>query len=51
MTRFADDFLTDACGVPVTTTARGRVTIFTFPNGTVLQEHDHAQHLAGGHCG
>jgi hypothetical protein len=34
---FADEFLTEACGVPVTTTARGRVTIFTFPNGTVLQ--------------
>jgi hypothetical protein len=35
---FADDDLTDACGVPVTTTATGRVTIFTFPNGQVLQE-------------
>jgi hypothetical protein len=33
----ADDFLTAACGVPVTTTATGRVTIFTFPDGTVLQ--------------
>jgi hypothetical protein len=33
-----DDFLTAACGVPVTTTATGRVTIFTFPDGTVLQE-------------
>jgi hypothetical protein len=34
----ADDFLTAACGVPVTTTATGRVTVFTFPDGTVLQE-------------
>jgi hypothetical protein len=33
----ADDFLTEACGVPVTTTATGRVTIFTFPDGKVLQ--------------
>jgi hypothetical protein len=35
---FADEFLTEACGVPVTTTARGRVTVFTFPDGTVLQD-------------
>jgi hypothetical protein len=34
---FADDFLTEACGVPVTTIATGRVTMFTFPDGTVLQ--------------
>ena len=34
---FEDEFLTDACGVEVTTTATGRVTVFTF-NGTVLQE-------------
>ena len=34
---FADEFLTEECGVPVTTTATGRVTVFTF-NGTVLQE-------------
>jgi hypothetical protein len=33
----ADEFLTEECGVPVTTTATGRVTIFTFPDGTVLQ--------------
>jgi hypothetical protein len=35
---FADEFLTEACGVPVTTTVTGRVTVFTFPDGTVLQE-------------
>jgi hypothetical protein len=33
----ADEFLTEACGVPVTTTATGRVTIFTFPDGRVMQ--------------
>jgi hypothetical protein len=37
---FPDDFLTDACGVPVTTTATGRVTIFRFPDdGVGMQEH------------
>jgi hypothetical protein len=35
---FADEFLSEECGVPVTTTATGRVTIFAFPDGTVLQE-------------
>jgi hypothetical protein len=35
---FADDFLSEECGVPVTTTATGRVTIFRFPGGKVLQE-------------
>ena len=30
----ADDFLTEACGVPVTTTARGHVIVRTFPDGT-----------------
>jgi hypothetical protein len=34
---FDDQFLTEACGVPVTTTAIGRMTIFTF-DGVVLQE-------------
>jgi hypothetical protein len=34
---FADEFLTEACGVPVTTTITGRVTIFTL-DGVVLQE-------------
>ena len=34
---FADDFLTEECGVPVTTTATGRVTVFTF-DGKVLQD-------------
>jgi hypothetical protein len=33
----ADDFLTEECGVPVTTTATGRVTMFIFPDGKVLQ--------------
>ena len=35
---FQDEFLTEACGVPVTTTATGRITIFTRPDGVVLQE-------------
>ncbi len=30
---FADEFLTDACGVPVTTRARGHVIIRVFPGG------------------
>jgi hypothetical protein len=30
---FADDFLTDACGVPVTTHAEGDITIRTFSGG------------------
>jgi hypothetical protein len=34
---FADEFLTEACGVPVTTTFTGRVTLFTL-DGVVLQE-------------
>jgi hypothetical protein len=34
---FDDQFLTEACGVPVTTTATGRITTFTF-DGVVLQE-------------
>ena len=34
---FQDEFLTEACGVPVTTTATGRVTTFTV-DGVVLQE-------------
>jgi hypothetical protein len=34
---FQDEFLTEECGVPVTTTATGRVTIFT-SDGKVLQE-------------
>jgi hypothetical protein len=29
-----DEFLTDACGVPVTTTARGHIIVRTFPEGT-----------------
>jgi hypothetical protein len=33
---FADDFLTEECGVPVTTTATGRVTLFDSPDGVVL---------------
>jgi hypothetical protein len=31
----ADEFLTAACGVQVTTTATGRVTFFTFPDRPV----------------
>ena len=30
---FADDFLTEACGVPVTTRALGHVIVRTFPGG------------------
>jgi hypothetical protein len=35
---FEDEFLSEACGVEVTTTVTGQVTVFTFPDGTVLQE-------------
>jgi hypothetical protein len=31
---FADDFLSEACGVEVTTTASGHVTVRTFEDGT-----------------
>jgi hypothetical protein len=30
---FADDFLSEECGVEVTTTARGHITVRTFPGG------------------
>jgi hypothetical protein len=32
---FPDDFLTQECGVAVTTTATGRITFFTFPDRPV----------------
>jgi hypothetical protein len=32
---FEDDFLSDACGVDVTTSVDGRVTFFTFPDRPV----------------
>jgi hypothetical protein len=32
---FPDEFLTEACGVAVTTTANGRITFFTFPDRPV----------------
>ena len=32
---FPDEFLTEACGVEVTTTATGRLTFFTFPDRPV----------------
>ena len=32
----ADDFLTDACGVPVTTTAKGHVIVRTFSGGSLM---------------
>jgi hypothetical protein len=35
---FVDPGLSEACGVEVTITITGRVTAFTFPDGTVLQE-------------
>jgi hypothetical protein len=36
---FDDEFLTEACGVPVTTTITGRITHFTYPDRPVgLQE-------------
>jgi hypothetical protein len=35
---FDDEFLTEECGVPVTTTVTGQVTIFTLPDGKVLQD-------------
>jgi hypothetical protein len=34
---FADDFLTDACGVPVTTTAKGHVIVRTFSGKSLVQ--------------
>jgi hypothetical protein len=32
---FEDEFLTDACGVDVTTSVNGRITFFTFPDQPV----------------
>jgi hypothetical protein len=32
---FEDEFLTDACGVDVTTSVEGRITFFTFPDRPV----------------
>ena len=34
---FVEEFLSEECGVEVTVTVTGRVTIFTFPDGRVLQ--------------
>jgi hypothetical protein len=34
---FVDEGLSEECGVEVTVTLTGRVTLFTFPDGTVLQ--------------
>ena len=35
---FVDEGLSEECGVEVTVNLTGRVTIFTFPDGSVLQE-------------
>jgi hypothetical protein len=35
---FVDEGLSEECGVEVTVTLTGRVTVFTFPDGSVLQE-------------
>src|SRR5215212_5445421 len=35
---FVEEFLSEECGVEVTVTVTGRVTIFTFPDGRVLQD-------------
>jgi hypothetical protein len=35
---FVDVFLSEECGVEVTTRVTGSITVFTFPDGTVLQE-------------
>jgi hypothetical protein len=35
---FVDEALSEECGVEVTVTSTGRVTVFTFPDGKVLQE-------------
>jgi hypothetical protein len=35
---FVDEGLSEECGVEVTVTSTGRVTIFTFPDGRVLQQ-------------
>jgi hypothetical protein len=34
---FDDEFLSEECGVPVTTTATGQITFFTSSDGVVLQ--------------
>ena len=36
--QFVEEFLSEECGVEVTATVTGRVTIFTFPDGRVLQD-------------
>ena len=36
MTTFVDEVLSEECGVEVTATVTGRVTIFTFPDGSVV---------------
>jgi hypothetical protein len=35
---FVDEALSEECGVEVTVTETGRATVFTFPDGKVLQE-------------
>jgi hypothetical protein len=35
---FVDEALSEECGVEVTVTQTGRVTVFTFPDGRILQE-------------
>jgi hypothetical protein len=35
---FVDVFLSEECGVEVTTRVTGSITVFTFPDGEVLQE-------------
>jgi hypothetical protein len=35
---FVEEELTEECGVEVTATVTGRVTLFTFPDGRVLQD-------------
>ena len=42
---FEDEFLTDACGVDVTTSVEGRITFFTFPDQPVGPEDITSVHI------
>jgi hypothetical protein len=42
---FQDEFLTEACGVEVTTTATGRLTFFTFPDRPVGPQNMTSVHV------
>jgi hypothetical protein len=42
---FQDEFLTEACGVAVTTTVNGRITFFTFPDRPVGPQDLNSVHV------